>query len=74
MDPLLERQGSATVADVVRDTSSVAGNLAGDLPSGIENSSSLDKFALSSQSGWDAPKYLHSQLWCTTFGLLFGLS
>ena len=74
MDPSLERRGSATVADVVRDMSSVAGNLAGDLASGIEDSSSLDKFALSSQSGGDAPEYLHSRLRCTTFGLLFGLS
>ena len=41
MDLSLERQGSATVVDVVRDMSSVAGNLAGDLASGIEDSSSL---------------------------------
>ena len=41
MDLSLERQGSATVVEVGRDMSSVAGNLAGDLASGIEDSSSL---------------------------------
>ena len=72
VDLSLERRGGATVADVVRDMSGVAGNLSGDLASSIEDSSSLDKFTLSSQSGGDAPEYLHSRLWCTTFGLLFG--
>ena len=55
MDLSLERQGSATVVDVVRDMSSVAGNLAGDLVSGIEDSSSLEKSALSGQSGGMLP-------------------
>ena len=74
----LDRRGSATVADVIGDMLGAAGDIAGDLAwnstSDTEDSPSLDRFPPLSQSGGDAPEYLHSRLQCTTLSLLLGFN